>query len=90
MAITFLQKKKIQRTLILVLGAVVLVTASVIWWGFFVTSTFPEEDALVPPLRVEVDTSILSHPLLKELDEPRAKTQIPSEVGRENPLLPSF
>lgn len=89
MAITFLQKKKIQRALILLLGAVVLVTASVIWWGFFMTGQAPEEGALVPPKRVEVDTSILSHPLLEELDEPRLRPQIPSKVGRDNPLLPS-
>ena len=44
----------------------------------------------VPELRrVEVDTSILANPVLEELDEPRAKTQIPSDVGRDNPFLPS-
>lgn len=90
MALTFLQKKKIQRTLILVLGAVVLVTISVIWWGFFTTAPVPEGGIAPPPRRVEVNTGILSHPLLLKLDEPRAKTQIPSEVGRDNPMLPSF
>ena len=88
MAITFLQKKKIQHFLIPVLGAVIFITAAVIWWGFFTTSTSSREGVLVAPRRVEVDTSILSHPLLKDLDEPREKTQIPSEVGRDNPFLP--
>jgi len=90
MAITFLRKKKIQRLLILALGAVIFITAAVIWWGFFTTSKSPKEGALPLPRRVEVDTSILSHPLLLELDEPRAKTQIPPEIGRKNPLLPSL
>lgn len=90
MAITFLQKKKIQRTLILILGAVVLVTASVIWWGFFLTAPAVKDGILIQPRRVEVNTNILSDPFLKELDEPRAKTQIPEEVGRDNPFLPSL
>ena len=88
MAITFLQKKKIQRFLIIALGAVIFITAAVIWWGFFTTGTSPGEGTLLPPRSVKVDTSILFHPLLEELDEPRTKTQIPSEVGRSNPLLP--
>jgi len=88
MAITFVQKKKIQHLLIPALGVVIFITAAVIWWGFFTTSRAPEEGVLLPPRRVEVDISILSHPLLFKLDAPRAKTQIPSEVGRDNPLLP--
>lgn len=88
MAVTFLQKKKIQRLLILALGVVVFITATVIWWGFFVTPPAPTGGILLPPLRVEVDTSILSHPILQELDEPGAKAQIPQDVGRDNPLLP--
>ena len=89
MAITFLQKKKIRRFLIPVLGAVVFITAAVIWWGFFTTNRVPQQDALLPPPRIELNTGILSHPLLEELDDPRAKTQIPPEVGRDNPLLPA-
>ncbi|MCH7828681.1 hypothetical protein IH982_02285 [Patescibacteria group bacterium] len=88
MAVTFLQKKKIQRLLILALGVVVFITAVVIWWGFFVTAPFPTGDILLQPLRVEVDTSILSHPILQKLDEAEAKAQIPQDVGRDNPLLP--
>ena len=88
MAFTFLQKKKIQRILIPVLGIVIFNTAAVIWWGFFTTGTSPKEGVLLPTRSAEVDISILSHPLLLELDEPRAKTQIPPEVGRANPLLP--
>lgn len=89
MPITFLEKKKIQRALILVLGAVVLVTASVVWWGFFLTAPAPQDGMVPQPRRVNVDTSILSHPVLQELDEPRSKVQVPEEVGRDNPLLPA-
>ncbi|MDP4007053.1 MAG: hypothetical protein Q8P55_00450 [bacterium] len=89
MPATFLQQKKIQRRLIVVLAIVVLVSISVIWWGFFLTAPSPEA-TLPSPKKVDINTSILSHPLLQELDEPRAKTQIPLEVGRSNPLLPSL
>lgn len=89
MAVTFLQKKKIQRLLIPVLGVVIFITAAVIWWGFFTTGTSPGAGALFPLRSAKVDISILSHPFLLELDEPREKTQIPPEVGRKNPLLPS-
>tara|TARA_Y100000310_G_scaffold245218_1_gene250166 strand:+ start:459 stop:731 length:273 start_codon:yes stop_codon:yes gene_type:complete len=89
MAITFLQKKKIHRLLILVLLGVVLVTAAVLWWGFFVIDPVLPEGSVPELRRVEVDTSILANPVLEELDEPRAKTQIPSDVGRDNPFLPS-
>ena len=89
MAITFIQKKKIQHLLIPALGIVIFITTAVIWWGFFTTSKTPEGGALLPPRRVEMNTSILLNPLLLELDEPRAKTQIPPEIGRDNPLLPA-
>lgn len=88
MVATFLQKKKIQRLLILVLGVVIFITAAVIWWGFFTTGISPGADVPLPLRSAKVDISILSHPFLLELDEPRAKTQIPLKVGRKNPLLP--
>ena len=88
MAITFIQKKKLQHLLIPALGIVIFITTAVIWWGFFTISKAPEGGALLPSRRVEVNTSILLNPLLLKLDEPRAKTQIPPEVGRDNPLLP--
>ena len=88
MVATFLQKKKIQHLLILVLGVVIFITAAVIWWGFFTTGISPGAGVPLPLRSAKVDISILSHPFLLELDEPRAKTQIPLKVGRKNPLLP--
>ncbi|MCH7551820.1 hypothetical protein IIC44_00200 [Patescibacteria group bacterium] len=88
MAISFVQKKKIQHLLVPILGAVIFITTAVIWWGFFTTNNFAQQGILVPASRVQINTSILFDPLLEKLDKPRAKTQIPSTVGRENPLLP--
>jgi len=88
MAINFIQKRKIQQLLIPILGAVIFITAAVVWWGFFTTNNSAGQGAFLPPRRVQVNTSILSDPLLKKLDEPRLRTQIPDGIGRANPLLP--
>ncbi|MDA1337566.1 MAG: hypothetical protein O3C23_02275 [bacterium] len=89
MAITFAEKKKIQHLLIPALGIVIFITAAVIWWGFFTTGAPSLQEISVPQRRVQVNTGILAHPILDLLDEPREKTKIPSDVGRDNPLLPS-
>ena len=88
MAISFVQKKKIQQFLIPILGAVMFITAAVIWWGFFTTNNSAQQEILVPARRVQIDTSILFNPLLEKLDKPSAKTEIPPNIGRNNPLLP--
>jgi len=88
MAINFIQKKKIQQLLIPILGIVIFITAAVVWWGFFTTNNSTGQGAFLPARRVQINTSILSDPLLEKLDEPRTKTQIPDGIGRENPLLP--
>ena len=91
MAITLLQKKKIQHILALAIGAMILVSAGVLWWGFFTDNSSVQEDILIIPSQrsVEIDMSILSHPLLEDIDEPREPVQIPPNIGRDNPLLPS-
>lgn len=79
-----------QRFLILVLAGVILVTTAVLWWGFFLKApASPATSGPLVPRRVEIDTSVLSSPVFQELDEPREKAQIPPEVGRDNPFLPS-
>ena len=88
MAIDFIQKRKIQQLLIPILGAVIFITAAVVWWGFFTTNSSVGGGVLLPARRVQINTSILSNPLLEKLDEPRLRTQIPDGIGRANPLLP--
>ncbi|MDP2735194.1 MAG: hypothetical protein Q8P12_03230 [bacterium] len=73
--------------MVVVLLSLVLITAGILWWGFFVTGGVPEGPP-PPARRVEVDISILSNPLLQELANPREPVTIPSDLGRDNPLLP--
>lgn len=91
MAITFLEKRKIQKYFILILGITLLIIALVIWQGFFVKEklVLPGE-ILKPSKKVEIDFEILESPILKGL-QPFEK--IPPlgeevEIGRENPFMP--
>ena len=90
MAITLVQRKKIQQGLILVLVAVLLITTTVLWSGFFKKGgAQPAAESVVPALKpVEIDFSVLEIPLLKTLDNPPEAVSEPESPGRRNPFLP--
>lgn len=90
MAITLVQRKKIQQSLILVLVAVLLITSVVIWFGFFSKSEVePMFEPVSPALQqVEIDFGVLELPLLKNLDNPQEDVEEPEAPGRRNPFLP--
>ena len=57
--------------------------------GDFFAATTPFQEGVVPAARrIYVDTSILSHPVLNELDEIKEAPHILPEVGRDNQFLP--
>ena len=95
MAISFLEKRKIQKQFILILIAIVLITILVIWRGFFAGEkiTLPKEN-LEQAKKVKINFDILEDPILKSLEpfteiEPIGESV---EFGRENPFqsfLPS-
>jgi hypothetical protein len=92
MALTLLQRKKMQQVLILVLVAVLLITATVLWLGYFKKEPVgvPESQGVVKPVpqQVEVNFGVLSLPLLQELDIPAQAVLEPLLKGRDNPFLP--
>lgn len=102
MAILYVQKKKTQRNLILVFSAVCLITAFVVWRGFFKEETGSSEEGglLLPRQEARLDFEILKSPLLKALQlfpdiqpfEESTTTEgraiIKEELGRENPFMP--
>lgn len=99
MAITFLQQKRTQKTLTFILVLVVLVTAIVIWWGFFKKEKglLPEEAIILPQKEVKIDFEILKNKALEELQpfsriEPFQETLLTEgeeeKLGRENPFIP--
>lgn len=89
MAITLLQKRKIQQGLILVLVAVLLFTTAVLWFGFFQKGQMPAGESVAPALRpVEIDFGVLENPLLQTIDNPPVLVEEPEFAGRINPFLP--
>lgn len=90
MAITLVQRKKIQQGLILALVAVLLITTAVLWFGFFrKEEAIPAGETLTPALQpVEIDFGVLEIPLLKTLDNPPGQAPEPEAPGRRNPFLP--
>ena len=90
MAITLVQRKKIQQGLILVLVAVLLITTIVLWSGFLKKGgAQPAAESPVPALKpVEIDFGVLEIPLLKTLENPPEAGSEPESPGRRNPFLP--
>lgn len=95
MALTLLQKKKMQQGLIIVLLVVLLITAGVLWLGFFrgkqgerASVVRPEAAQGQQPQTVQINFDVLSLPLLQELDDPAEPVQEPLIKGRNNPFLP--
>jgi len=97
MAITFLEKRKIQKSFILILGIILLIIALVIWRGFFVKEklVLPGE-ILKPSKKVEINFEILESPILKGLqpfeeiktyEEEISEGVVTEKIGRENPFL---
>jgi len=89
MAITFSEKRKKLRYLVPVLVIVILITAIVLWQGFFA-----EEKLFLPPIeevpvkKIVINYEILKHPFLEELQPLEPLPLFEEEVGRENPFLP--
>lgn len=104
MAIVFTQQKKNQRILIFVFVATLLITAIVIWQGFFNKKETEElsGESIVPPQEeIKIDFNVLKNPLLKELQSfseieslkestttVKGKIETTGKKGRENPFLP--
>lgn len=90
MAVVFIQQRKIQRNLILIFIGVILVTAFVLWLGFF------KEEKITPPKEpfevrkeIKIDFGVLKNPLLKALQSFSEIEPLEEEkLGRENPFLP--
>lgn len=95
MAIVFVQKNKKQKVLIFILVACLVITAVVLWFGFFkeeksVSEIYLEENTEASQEEIQINFTVLKNPLLKEL-QPFSEIQ-PMETteskGRGNPFIP--
>jgi len=91
MAITFIEERKKIRRLIPVLAGIILMTAIVLWFGFFVEERFEIVEVKEPVKKIEINFQILKDPILKDLEpfeEIKPFEEIVEEkIGRENPFL---
>ena len=86
MAIAFTQEKRKQRYLFLTLFAVILITAIVLWQGFF-RKAKPVVVVTPPRREVKINFEVLEDKTLKELQAFIPITPFGGTVGRENPFL---
>lgn len=87
MAITFIERTKRQKRLILVFVFVVLITSIILWKGYFAPKKPVEEitPEITPFKKPEINFEVLKNPILKELEF--FERILPSEkIGRENPF----
>lgn len=89
----FIEERKKQKRLILVLTLVLLITASVLWYGFFRTppgEALKEEKEVAPAFEpsLDVDFDVLETPAFKNLAPFEGVTPFEGERGRENPFAP--
>ncbi|OGY53850.1 MAG: hypothetical protein A3C82_00735 [Candidatus Wildermuthbacteria bacterium RIFCSPHIGHO2_02_FULL_47_12] len=88
-----------QQVLILVLIAVMLLTASVLWFGYFNKGPGSPVSVVKPegaaegiegsvPQQVEINFDVLLLPILQDLKDPALPVLEPALKGRNNPFLP--
>lgn len=89
MAITFLQAKKRQRYLVLILALVIVAILIIVWQGFL------KGGALVSPAvpslthqKVLIDWSVLKDSRITELQSFAEILLFEGEIGRQNPFIP--
>jgi hypothetical protein len=84
------QRTKRQRNLIIVFFLVLIITFTILYFGYFkkektIPARLPEISP--PEKKIEIDFSVFENPILKEL-QPIEKIEPPKpeEIGRENPF----
>ena|SRR3989344_1734687 len=94
LAITFLEKRKKQRYLILIFALVIMVALLVFWFGFLtkLEQLFSSPETVMPPRKnIEISWEVLQDPRLDSLEkfeEIPPLRQEGGEQGRENPFEP--
>ena len=92
MAITFLQEKKKNDIMTLILAITLLITFFFIWKYFFAGNKFfVKQDftvEIVAPQKIEINLEILNSPVLDDLRSFEKSPGFTGKVGRENPFIP--
>jgi hypothetical protein len=85
------QRIKRQKILMIVFFIVLIITFSILYFGYFKKEKGPQvsPEILISEKKIEIDFSVFENPILKEL-QPIEKIGPPNpeEIGRENPFKP--
>ncbi len=89
MAITFLQAKKRQKNLILVLALATFAIVLLVWFNFLRREAPPSPiSPAFGRLEIKIDWGILENPQLETLQMFEEVLPFEGEAGRENPFVP--
>lgn len=89
MAITFLQKKKLQQRLLLAFIGVLLLIVFMLWLGFKKKSApLSPEKIFTPKKEIKINLEPLKVPLLEQLQPFKKIEEFEGEAGRGNPFVP--
>jgi len=88
MAITFLQQKKRQKYLLIILGVLIAISLLVVWQMFFIKSALTPVEQVVKTPEVKMDFKTLENPIFAELTPFEKILSFGDDTGRDNPFSP--
>ena len=88
MAITFLQQKKRQKYLLIILGVLIAISLLVVWQMFFIKSASTPVEQVVKTPEVKMDFKTLENPIFAELTPFEKIPSFGGDTGRDNPFSP--
>jgi len=89
MPINFVQQRKKQKYLIIIVAAVFVITAVILWFGYFRKPGLVLEEASVSSIKeIKIDFDVLENSFLQESEIFEKTPSFEGEIGRENPFLP--
>lgn len=88
MAINFLQAKKKQRYLILILALIILAIVLIVWQSFFTGGQSKPSTQVLTPGAIEINWDTLKDAQIDELQLFEEVAPFEGEVGRTNPFIP--
>ena len=87
MAITFIEPKRKQQYLILLLIVIVLGVSFLVWNYFLAKPALPVSKP-TPPAEIKINFEILKNPILEKLQPFEKIPPFEEGIGRENPFTP--
>lgn len=89
MAFTFVQQKKRQQVLVLIVVGMAMFTLLVLWFGFFASA--PKEAGssffLPAPRETNIDFTVFESPVFQELQSPSVPPELPAKTEKPNPFI---